>query len=64
MFRRSHQSIKKLMDFVGGNLKLYNHIGTYLRSLFLSTNDTVYCTLRFDLLMSMHEANLGAVSAS
>ncbi|KAG0042611.1 Cofactor of BRCA1 [Gryganskiella cystojenkinii] len=60
--RRSHPSIKKLIEFVGGNLKLYNHIGTYLRSLFLQSNDTIFCTLRFDLLMSMHEANINQIT--
>ncbi|KAG0237741.1 Cofactor of BRCA1 [Actinomortierella wolfii] len=60
--RRAHPSIKQLMDIVGGNLNLYNHIGTYLRSLFIQTNDAVYCTLRFDLLMAMHEANLGSIT--
>ncbi|KAG0270513.1 Cofactor of BRCA1 [Actinomortierella ambigua] len=60
--RRAHPSIRQLMDIVGGNLNLYNHIGTYLRSLFIQTNDAVYCTLRFDLLMAMHEANLGSIT--
>ncbi|KAF9349523.1 Cofactor of BRCA1 [Mortierella sp. AD094] len=60
--RRSHPSIKQLLDIVGGNPKLYNHIGTYLRSLFIQTNEAVYCTLRFDLLMAMHEANLGSIT--
>ncbi|KAF9432884.1 Cofactor of BRCA1 [Entomortierella beljakovae] len=56
------QPTKQLLDIVGGNPKLYNHIGTYLRSLFIQTNEAVYCTLRFDLLMAMHEANLGSIT--
>ncbi|KAK3818641.1 MAG: cofactor of BRCA1-domain-containing protein [Benniella sp.] len=56
--RRSHPSIKQLLDIVGGNAKLYSYVGTYLRSLFVQTNDAIYCTLRFDLLMAMHEADL------
>ncbi|KAF8924314.1 Cofactor of BRCA1 [Dissophora ornata] len=60
--RRNHPSIKQLLEIVGGNPKLYNHIGTYLRSLFIQTNEAVYCTLRFDLLMAMHEANLGSIT--
>jgi len=60
--RRSHPSIKQLLDIVGGNAKLYSYVGTYLRSLFVQTNDAIYCTLRFDLLMAMHEADLDSVS--
>ncbi|KAF9579037.1 Cofactor of BRCA1, partial [Lunasporangiospora selenospora] len=60
--RRGHPSIKQLLDIVGGSLELYNYIGTYLRALFIQTNDSVYCTLRFDLLMAMHEANLEAIT--
>ncbi|KAG0212576.1 Cofactor of BRCA1 [Mortierella sp. GBA30] len=60
--RRSHPSIKQLLDIVGGNFDLYNHIGSYLRSLFIQTNEAVYCTLRFDLLMAMHEADLGSIT--
>lgn len=49
------------MEFIGGITVLYNYLGTYLRSLYVQTNDAVYCTLRFDLLMAMHEANMGSV---
>ncbi|KAI9240103.1 MAG: cofactor of BRCA1-domain-containing protein [Podila humilis] len=60
--RRSHPSIKILMEFIGGITVLYNYLGTYLRSLYVQTNDAVYCTLRFDLLMAMHEANMGSIT--
>ncbi|KAG0301041.1 Cofactor of BRCA1 [Dissophora globulifera] len=60
--RRNHPSIKKLLEFVGGDTNLYNHINSYLRSLFIHSNEAVYCTLRFDLLMAMHEANLGSIT--
>ncbi|KAG0013837.1 Cofactor of BRCA1 [Podila clonocystis] len=60
--RRSHPSIKLLMESIGGITVLYNYLGTYLRSLYVQTNDAVYCTLRFDLLMAMHEANMGSIT--
>ncbi|KAG0347123.1 Cofactor of BRCA1 [Podila humilis] len=60
--RRSHASIKILMDMIGGITTLYNYLGMYLRSLYVQTNDAVYCTLRFDLLMAMHEANMGSIT--
>lgn len=59
--RRSHPSIKQLLDVVGGKIELYDYIGSHLRSLFIQTNEAIYCTLRFDLLMAMHEADLGSV---
>ncbi|KAI7830362.1 cofactor of BRCA1-domain-containing protein [Gamsiella multidivaricata] len=61
--RRNHPSIKQLLDILGGNLELYNQFGSYLRSLFIRSNEAVYCTLRFDLLMAMHEENVGSVGS-
>ncbi|KAF9291384.1 Cofactor of BRCA1 [Mortierella alpina] len=60
--RRSHPSIKQLLDVVGGKIELYDYIGSHLRSLFIQTNEAIYCTLRFDLLMAMHEADLGSIT--
>jgi hypothetical protein len=59
--RRSHASIKKLLDFIGGDMQLYNNVMNSLRSLFVLTNDAIYCTLRYDVLMACHEANIRAV---
>ncbi|KAG0250518.1 Cofactor of BRCA1 [Mortierella polycephala] len=53
-----NQSVKKLLDIFGDDLKLYDHIIMYLRGLFVQTNEAVYCTLRFDILMAVHEAGL------
>ncbi|KAG0288577.1 hypothetical protein BGZ96_007695 [Linnemannia gamsii] len=62
--RRSHASIKKLLDFIGGDMQLYNNVMNSLRSLFVLTNDAIYCTLRYDVLMACHEANIRAITAT
>ena len=43
-------------------MQLYNNVMNSLRSLFVLTNDAIYCTLRYDVLMACHEANIRAVS--
>ncbi|KAF9420179.1 Cofactor of BRCA1 [Podila epigama] len=60
--RRRHPSIKILMDCIGGITVLYNYLGSYIRALYVQTNNAIYCTLRFDLLMAMHEANMGRIT--
>ncbi|KAK5823204.1 cofactor of BRCA1-domain-containing protein [Linnemannia elongata] len=62
--RRSHASIKKLLDFIGGDMQLYNNVMNSLRSLFVLTNDAIYCTLRYDVLMACHEANIRAITTN
>ncbi|KAF9099042.1 Cofactor of BRCA1 [Mortierella sp. AD031] len=60
--RRSHPSIKQLLDFIGGDMQLYNNVMNSLRSLFIQTNDAIYCTLRYDILMACHEANVRSIT--
>eukprot|EP00118_Oscarella_pearsei_P001993 m.9160 g.9160 ORF g.9160 m.9160 type:complete len:516 (+) comp21130_c0_seq2:333-1880(+) len=53
--RRQHEIVKELTKYVGGSLKLYNMLLQFIRTLFLSTKVVHYCTLRADVLMSLHD---------
>ncbi|KAK9692718.1 hypothetical protein K7432_014216 [Basidiobolus ranarum] len=59
--RREHSTIKDLVNVIGTNITLYDLVLGFLRTLFLSTGYTNYCTLRFDLLMAMHEADVNEI---
>lgn len=45
---------------IGSNLKLYDMVLQFLRTLFLRTKNVHYCSLRAELLMALHdlEANV------
>lgn len=46
---------------VGKNVKLYDMVLQFLRTLFLRTRNVHYCTLRAELLMSLHELDVGDI---
>lgn len=57
----SLQVVQKLTQMVGKNVKLYDMVLQFLRTLFLRTRNVHYCTLRAELLMSLHELDVGDI---
>ncbi|XP_070532228.1 negative elongation factor B-like [Ptychodera flava] len=53
--RRQGEVVVKLTDMVGKNIKLYDMVLQFLRTLYLRTRNIHYCTLRAELLMSLHD---------
>lgn len=48
---------------VGKNVKLYDMVLQFLRTLFLRTRNVHYCTLRAELLMSLHDLDVSEICA-
>ena len=55
--RRQSPIIQELVHMVSSSQELYNTLLQFLRTLFLRTLVSHYCTLRADILMSLHEAD-------
>lgn len=46
---------------IGKNVKLYDMVLQFLRTLFLRTRNMHYCTLRAELLMSLHDLEISEI---
>ncbi|ELT91507.1 hypothetical protein CAPTEDRAFT_172048 [Capitella teleta] len=55
--RRQDKVVQQLTKMVGKNIKLYDMVLQFLRTLFLRTRNVHYCTLRAELLMALHDAD-------
>ncbi len=53
--RRSDEVVQQLANMVGKNIKLYDMVLQFLRTLYLRTRNIHYCTLRAELLMALHD---------
>lgn len=58
MTLRLLQVVLKLTQMIGKNVKLYDMVLQFLRTLFLRTRNVHYCTLRAELLMSLHDLDI------
>lgn len=56
--RRQKTVVKELVDMIGGSIELYNLVLQFLRTLFLRTKEEHYCSLRGELLMAFHDADI------
>lgn len=56
--RRQGEVVQKLVHMIGRNVKLYDMVLQFLRTLFLRTRNTHYCTLRAELLMALHDLEI------
>ncbi|XP_781074.3 negative elongation factor B [Strongylocentrotus purpuratus] len=56
--RRQGHVVQKLTGMVGKSVKLFDMVLQFLRTLFLSTRNMHYCTLRAELLMSLHDLEI------
>lgn len=59
--RRQGEVVNKLTHMIGKNVKLYDMVLQFLRTLFLRTRNTHYCTLRAELLMSLHDQEINDI---
>ncbi|KFQ22431.1 PREDICTED: negative elongation factor B, partial [Merops nubicus] len=55
--------VQKLTQMIGKNVKLYDMVLQFLRTLFLRTRNVHYCTLRAELLMSLHDLEISEICA-
>ncbi|XP_044295716.1 negative elongation factor B [Varanus komodoensis] len=61
--RRQGEVVLKLTQMIGKNIKLYDMVLQFLRTLFLRTRNVHYCTLRAELLMSLHDLDISEICA-
>ncbi|KAK3088835.1 hypothetical protein FSP39_024351 [Pinctada imbricata] len=59
--RRQSEVVQQLANMVGKNIKLYDMVLQFLRTLFLRTRNTHYCTLRAELLMTLHDQEVNDI---
>jgi len=50
--------VQKLSHMIGNNIKLYDMVLQFLRTLFVRTKNVHYCSLRAELLMSLHDLEI------
>nr|CAG4635344.1 EOG090X0363 [Artemia franciscana] len=53
--RRQAPIVQKLANMIGNNIKLYDMVLQFLRTLFMRSQNWHYCTLRSELLMALHD---------
>lgn len=56
--RRQNKIVQELAEMVGDNVRLYETIMQFLRTLFLKTKNVHYCSLRAELLMALHDKDV------
>ena len=61
--RRQSKIVQELVDMIGSSQTLYSTLLQFLRTLFLRTQISHYCTLRADLLMSLHDTESSICSS-
>lgn len=61
--RRQGEVVQKLTLMVGKSVRLYDMVLQFLRTLFLRTRNMHYCTLRAELLMSLHDQEINDICA-
>ncbi|XP_061674493.1 negative elongation factor B isoform X3 [Syngnathoides biaculeatus] len=59
--RRQGEVVLNLTQMIGKNVKLYDMVLQFLRTLFLRTRNVHYCTLRAELLMSLHDLDISEI---
>jgi len=59
--RRQHKIVKELASMIGKSIELYNLLLQFLRTLFLRTRETHYCSLRAEILMAFHDADISEI---
>lgn len=61
--RRQNEVIQNLVKMIGKNVLLYDTCLQFLRTLYLRTKNSHYCTLRVELLMALHDAEVQEITA-
>ncbi|KNC75429.1 hypothetical protein SARC_12045 [Sphaeroforma arctica JP610] len=61
--RRQHAAVKNLVDIIGKSSEVYHMVLKLFETLFKNTQNRLYCTLRSELLMAFHDADVAEVSS-
>lgn len=61
--RRQNEVIQNLVKMIGKNVILYDTCLQFLRTLYLRTRNSHYCTLRVELLMALHDSEVQEITA-
>lgn len=61
--RRQNKVVQDLAEMVGDNVRLYETIVQFLRTLFLKTKNVHYCSLRVEFLMALHDKDVQEITA-
>lgn len=56
--RRQNKIVQELAEMVGDNVRLYETIVQFLRTLFVKTKNVHYCSLRVEFLMALHDKDV------
>uniref|UniRef100_A0A915MJX8 Negative elongation factor B n=1 Tax=Meloidogyne javanica TaxID=6303 RepID=A0A915MJX8_MELJA len=56
--RRQRKQVQELISMIGLREQLYTRLVDTLRERFLATENSYYCSLRFDLLMALRDVNM------
>lgn len=59
--RGSNAVLQEILKIMGTSLPLYNSILHFCRTLFVNTNNHHFCTLRYELLMALHDHRIEEV---
>lgn len=60
--RRQNKIIQEFAEMVGDNVRLYETMVQFLRTLFLKTKNIHYCSLRVEFLMALHDRDVQEVT--
>jgi len=61
--RRQNRIVQDLAEMVGDNIRLYETIVQFLRTLFVKTKNVHYCSLRVEFLMALHDRDVQEITA-
>jgi hypothetical protein len=61
--RRQHPVVQQLIEIIGREVKLYQMFTEMIRIVFQSTPHPILSTLKFDVLMRLHEDDVREVSS-
>lgn len=59
--RRQGPVIKELTNMIGKNVRLYDMVLQFLRTLFMKTKNVHYCSLRAEILMALHDLEISEI---
>ncbi|CDW55666.1 COBRA1 domain containing protein [Trichuris trichiura] len=56
--RRNRPALRNIMRLIGKHIALYDLLLSYIRAAFVHTRSTIFCTLRADLCMAIHDMDI------
>ncbi|PIK62052.1 putative negative elongation factor B [Apostichopus japonicus] len=59
--RRQSKHVRDLSHMVGTSLQLYDMVIRFLKTLFVRSRNAHYCTLRAEILMSLHDSEVSEI---